>query len=317
MKLFKKRNRKKKRPLQAKGVQFGYKNNQIFTNLKLTIQHNQIVAIVGQSGEGKSTFLHLASGVMRKRYSGSIKIQGMGRRFSEKDVGFVPQEIALYQDLSIKDNIIACAGMHNIPPRESLKRAGELMELMQLNIPLDTCPKHLSGGQKVRLNIITSLLHDPKLLLLDEPFVGLDYKNRKILWHFLKHLKRRKRTILLTTHMLVEAEHNTDRIILLKKGRVFASGKLKQLKQKLGAHYIMEIKASNLSKTRMKEIENYCITTDATVIDKYGTYIMFSILDGATKSKLTRLFNRIGLDYEELAYREPNLDELFLKVGYI
>ncbi len=302
------------KPLKASNINFSYGKHKILDNFSLTIKHNQVLSVVGQSGEGKSTFLHLISGAMTDSYKGKIKIHGFSRSLAKRDIGFVPQEVSLIPDLSIKDNLIFFGSLNNMSAKRAQTKGKELMKLMQLDVEDSRLPSELSGGQKVRLNIIVSLLHSPKVLILDEPFVGLDYHNRKILWHFLKHQKNRKKTVILTTHLLVEAEHHCDRIVLLKKGRVFASGKLEDLRNKLDAEYICELKTKYLSKSNNAEMLKYCENHNITMMDRFDNYLMLSVQTIGARNYFLKFLDKLGVDYEEIGFREPNLDELFLKV---
>ena len=306
--------KKNKIPLSAKGISFSYNQNDILKNLNLTIKQNQILSIIGRSGEGKSTFLNLIVGVLTKKYHGSIKILGYDRTLAKQDIGFVPQEISFIPDLNIKENIIFFGQLNGISEKNALKSAEKLMKALQLKIPLTRFPNEISGGQKIRLNIILSFLHLPKIMVLDEPFVGLDYSNRKMLWNFLKFMKNRKRTIILTTHMLTEAEMYSDNIILLHKGKILAKGKLENICKKLGINLILEIKFNYLNKTNETQIKKYCSERDITIMDSFNNHYMFSIEREGKRNYLLRFLDSLKIDYKETSFRSPNLDEITLKV---
>lgn len=309
---FKKRVHK---PLDAKNIQFSYGKKEILSKLNFQIKNSQIVAIVGRSGEGKSTFLHLVAGTLTNKFRGDIRISGMKRSFSKEDIGFVPQEISLIEDISIRDNIIFFGSLNGLSKSKALKASKELINILQLSkISLSRFPNELSGGQKVRLNIVVSLLHKPKLYILDEPFVGLDFKNRKLLWHFLEQEKRRRKTIMLTTHMLSEAQLHCDRIVLLHKGKVFAQGKFDDIKNKLKTHFILELEFPYLSKTNLSHIEHYCKEHNITIIDLFGRHMMLSVQSSGQKSYFIKYIQKLNVDCYEVGFREPSLDELFLKV---
>lgn len=312
---FKKKHRK---PLSARNIDFSYGTKQILSKFNLQIKTSQIVSIVGRSGEGKSTFLHLIAGTLTNKFGGSIKISGFSRSLSKEDIGFVPQEISLIQDISIRDNIIFFGSLNGLSKNKALAASKELINILQLSkIGLSRFPSELSGGQKVRLNIIVSLLHKPKLYILDEPFVGLDFKNRKLLWNFLEQEKRRKKTIILTTHMLSEAQLHCDRIVLLHKGNVFAQGKFEEIKNKLKTHFILELEFPYLSKTNQNHIEKYCLDHNITILDFFGRHMMLSVESGGQKSYLIKFIQKLNIDCYEVGFREPSLDELFLKVDTI
>lgn len=314
---FKSKNKRRK-PLSAKNISFSYGSKQVLSKLNLQIKTSQIVAVVGRSGEGKSTFLHLVAGTLTNKFGGSIKINGLNRSFSKQDIGFVPQEISLIQDISIRDNIIFFGSLNGLSKNKALIASQELLKILQLDkISLSRFPSELSGGQKVRLNIVVSLLHKPKLYILDEPFVGLDFKNRKLLWHFLNQEKNRKKTIMLTTHMLSEAQVHCDRIVLLHKGNVFAQGKFEEIKNKLKTHFILELEFPYLSKTNQIHIEKYCLDHNIAILDLFGRHMMLSVENSGQKSYFIKFIQKLNIDCYEVGFREPNLDELFLKVDTI
>jgi len=310
MKIFKKT---KKKPLKTKKVNFSYNKNQILKDVTLEINPSTITAIIGKSGSGKSTFLKLISGIISKSYKGKIKIFGKNKNLNKSKIGFVPQEISLIPDLSIIDNI-KFAGLNlGISEKKAIEKANYLLELLKLNESLEKKPNELSGGQKVRLNIVLSLLHDPNFIVLDEPFVGLDFQNRKLLWHFLESMKKKKKSILLTSHLLSEIEEHVDKIIILKNKKVFFVGNPSKLKDKLKIYYILEIKFQYLSKENFNKIIRYCDINKISLLDHYEKYLMFSIDKIKTKHKLIKYFDKLNLTYAELSLREPNLDEVFLK----
>ncbi len=312
--LFKKR---AKPLLSAKNVHFSYGKKEILSGVNLTLKTSQIVAIVGRSGEGKSTFLHLLAGVVTKHFKGSIRFTGLKQALAKRDIGFAPQEIALVPDLSIAENLIFFGRMNGLSKKVSLARGTALLKTMQLLVPLERFPFELSGGQQVRLNIAVSLLNNPTIIILDEPFTGLDYQNRKLLWHFLELQKRKKKIILLTTHMLVEAEHHSDLIVLLHKGKVLSKGKLETIREKLNVHFILELKFGPLSQEKQKRIMTYCKKHSITLLDVFGTYMMFSVKSAGQKNYLIKFIQTLNVDCYELGFRQPNLDELFLKVKSI
>ena len=304
---------KKKIPLLTKNVSYSYNNKRVLKNVNSRVHGSKIVAVVGKSGSGKSTFLNLIAGVIAGNYTGEIKILGKNRLYSKDDIGYVPQEISLIPDLTIAENLIYLGALCGIPKEKALKRGASLLKKMRMSAPETAYPHELSGGEKVRLNIAVSLLHNPKIIILDEPFVGLDFYNRKLLWQFLEQQKKAGKSIVLTTHLLTESEAYADKIVILKDGNVFLHGKVDQIKQKLHTHYILEIKFKHLSQKNTAEIKEYCNTKTAEVLDIYSRDIMFSIDTEGQKNYLLRHLDRLKLNYKVISFREPNLDEIFLR----
>ncbi|MFB6246670.1 MAG: ATP-binding cassette domain-containing protein [Candidatus Pacearchaeota archaeon] len=310
---FLKRKKGDKYAVSSKSLSFSYKGQEVLKNFNVDIKNSSVTAIIGKSGSGKSTFLKLVSGVLSKSHSGKIRVLGLWKLFSKRKVGFVPQEGAFIPDLSIEDNIRVLGLNFGVREKIALKRARHYMDLLRFDVDLNKKPSELSGGQKVRLNIVLSLLHNPEIVIMDEPFVGLDFMNRKLLWHFIHSLKKKQKSVVLTSHLLSEIEDNVDKVIILKKGRVYFHGDVEKLKDKLKISSVFEIKFSSLSKSNWDEVKRYCDYNKIRVLDAYGKYVMFAVEGEKTRSKLNRLFDKLNLDYKVLRFREPTLDEVFLK----
>lgn len=304
---------KKVKPLETEGVGFSYPNQEVLRDVSLSLREGEIVAIIGKSGSGKSTFLKLVAGIISKKHKGEIKVFGKPKIFSKDQIGFVPQEISFIPDLSIEDNVKIFGLNLGMSEEQSIKKSYELLKMLKLEEDLKKKPTEMSGGQKVRLNIILSLLHDPKILILDEPFVGLDFLNRRLLWHFLESLKKKGKSIVLTSHLLTETQEHVDRLIILSKGKVFFSGNLSKLKEKLKVNYIYELRFSHLSKENLDKIKKYCAYKELPILDIYEKYMMFGLKSEREKGTLVTSLEKLNLKFQEVSYREPNLDEIFLK----
>ncbi len=306
---------KKRKPVETERVRFSYSEKEILKEISIHLKEKEIVAIVGKSGSGKSTFLKILSGIISMGYSGKIRIFGKPKFFQKDKTGFVPQEVSIIPDLSIEDNIRISGLNLGVSEKFALKKADELMKLLKLEEPLTRKPTELSGGQRVRLNIILSFLHDPQILILDEPFVGLDFENRRLVWHFLESMRNKGKAVILTSHLLSEAQEHADRIVILKNGKIFFSGDLESLKKKLKIQFITEIRISRISKESYEKLKKHCYLKEIKIMDAYERYLMFGLASEKSKETLLRILNGLGIKFEEKSFREPNLDEVFLKAG--
>lgn len=298
--------------METEGVRFSYSEREVLREISVNLKEKEIVSIIGKSGSGKSTFLKILSGVISMGYHGKIRVFGKPKFFQKGQTGFVPQDVSLIPDLSIEDNI-RIAGLNlGITEKEALKKADELMGLLRMDEPRTKRPSQLSGGQRVRLNIILSLLHDPKILILDEPFVGLDFENRRLVWHFLESMRNRGKSIILTSHLLSETQEHADRIMILKNGRIFFSGDLDRLKKKLKIQFILEVRISKVSKENAEKLKKHCYLKEIKIMDAYEKYMMFGLPSERSRDVLFRILTNLGIKFEEKGFREPNLDEVFL-----
>jgi len=302
-----------KKAVSTDSVRFSYDEEEVLRDITMDIKGAKITAIIGKSGSGKSTLLKLISGIAARRYFGRIMVFGKSKNHQKHNIGYVPQELAYIPDLPIIDNIRILGLNAGISEKRGIRKAVELMKLLKLEVDLKKLPDNLSGGQKARLNIILSLLHNPKIVILDEPFVGLDFLNRRLLWHFIESMKKKGKSIIVTSHLLSEIQEHVDRLIILKNGKVFFTGKLESLKEKLKMRFIFEVKFPYLSKESFSTIKKYCDYKDIKILDRYEKYMMFALSSLRTRNSLQKLFARVDPRHEIISLREPNLDEIFLK----
>lgn len=302
-----------KNPLSTKSVGFSYSTQEVLRDVSLNLKEGEMIAIIGKSGSGKSTFLKIIAGIISGKTKGKIKIFGKSKLFQKYQIGFVPQEISLIPDLSIEDNIRILGLNLGISEKKALEKANYLLKQLKLDEALTKKPEQLSGGQKVRLNIVVSLLNDPKILILDEPFVGLDFSNRRLLWHFLESMKSKGKSIILTSHLLTETQEHVDRIIILKNGKVFFNGDLEKLKTKLKTNFIFETRISRISKENLEKLKKFCVYKDIQILDEYEKYLMFGLNSENQRKLIENAFDKTKTKYEVIGFREPNLDEVFLR----
>ncbi len=196
--------------------------------VSLDVHRGEIVGLLGPNGSGKSTTLAVAAGIIEPR-SGSVSACGIRRDANPcayaKKIGLVPQEPALYDELSAEANLAFFGRLYGLTGYELNCRVATALDRVRLTDRAFDRVGTLSGGMKQRVNLAVALLHDPPLLLLDEPTASLDPKSRDALFADLHRLREAGHAVLLTTHHLDEAEYGCDRIAVLEKGRIVAQGK--------------------------------------------------------------------------------------------
>lgn len=189
-----------------------FKKKVLFRQLNLSLTPNRVTVLLGGNGVGKSTLLHVLAGLERLD-TGDIKEdkQLLSKKELQRKIGFVPQEIALWEHLTITENIRFFKGLKkNAISNEQIQQYSELLQLKDFHQPVE----QLSGGTKRKANLLIGLLHQPQLLILDEPTVGIDLKSRFEIHRLIEHLKDQC-TIIMTTHHLDEVEAVADAIVLL------------------------------------------------------------------------------------------------------
>ncbi len=211
--------------------------------LTLNIREGEIFGLLGPNGAGKSTIISMISG-QQQLTSGTLQVGGFqpDSKASKRLIGVAPQAIAVYEDLSAIDNLEFFGSLYSMRRAELKQRCTEMLEFVGLTDRARERVEKYSGGMKRRLNLAITLIHDPQVLLLDEPTVGVDPQSRNSLFDNILALKKRGKTILYTTHHMEEAERLCDRVGILDQGSLLALDTVENLIDEHGG-------ASHLSAT--------------------------------------------------------------------
>lgn len=221
-----------KKILKIENIEKNYGENMAVSDLSFEVYEGEILGLLGPNGAGKSTIISILSTIL-KRDAGKIMMFGLPLDSNintiKEQLGIVPQEIAIYEDISAYRNVAFFASLYGIKKQDLKDKVVKALKFVGLNDKRDDLPKTFSGGMKRRLNIACAIAHQPKLLILDEPTVGIDPQSRNHILLSLKKLKDQGTTIIYTTHYMEEVEDIADRIIIMDKGTKIAEGTLKQL----------------------------------------------------------------------------------------
>lgn len=223
--------------LEIKGLTKEYKNGvKALHGIDLTVKQGDFYALLGHNGAGKSTTIGIISSLVNKT-AGEVKVFGydLDKNLAElkQQIGLVPQEFNFHQFEKVINILVNQAGYYGIPRKEALKRAEYWLKKLDLWEKREQQSMRLSGGMKRRLMIARALMHNPKLLILDEPTAGVDIELRRSLWAFLRELNLQGTTIILTTHYLEEAEMLCRHIGIIQQGRLVVDMPMKSLLAKL------------------------------------------------------------------------------------
>ncbi|HWT74520.1 MAG TPA: ABC transporter ATP-binding protein [Mobilitalea sp.] len=208
--------------IEVKEVTKSFKKQQVLKNINLQVNGNEIFGLIGPSGAGKTTLIRLIIGAINAD-QGQIKVMDyiMPNLKALDIIGYMPQNDALYTDLSGYDNLMFFGGMYHMSKSEMKSRVQEVLKLVELEADSDKKVINYSGGMKKRLSLAVALLHNPKVLILDEPTVGIDPILRKKIWDEFYVLKSKGITIIVTTHVMDEAI-KCDRLGLIYHGDIIA-----------------------------------------------------------------------------------------------
>lgn len=279
--------------------------------INLSIPRGSIFGLLGPNGAGKSTMINILAGLVNKT-SGTAKICGYDidthTREARASIGIVPQEITMdvfftpYQALEIQ------AGYYGVPKSE--RRSEEILEALGLADKRDAYVRQLSGGMKRRLLIAKALVHNPPVLILDEPTAGVDIELRRQLWVYVQELHRRGTTVILTTHYLEEAEALCDQIAIIHNGDITANESKTDLLSRLDKRKLV------ISPTEKITIIPQNLTDlDATIEENGDVVIAYRAGTDSISGMLNR-FKEAGLSIGDLRTEEPDLEDVFMALTY-
>ncbi|WP_025028651.1 ABC transporter ATP-binding protein [Caldalkalibacillus mannanilyticus] len=226
--------------ITIENVTKSYGKKKILRNVTLTIDKGEVYGLLGPNGAGKSTLLSILS-TLTQPTSGTVSIQGyhLGKQNKQvrEIIGYVPQDLALWEKMTVQENMRFWSKFGKKSVAD--KRLLDLCKAVQLEEKWTEKVSKLSGGMKRKLNIAVALIHDPDVLLMDEPTVGIDFQSKFEINQYIKQLTKQGKTIVYTTHDMNEIMYLCDRIGVLKEGRLSFSGSIEQIRE--------EAKASGLS----------------------------------------------------------------------
>jgi ABC-2 type transport system ATP-binding protein len=221
--------------IELNNVKKTFEGKEILKGISLSVDKKNIIGIIGRSGCGKSTLFRIIMGYYSFD-SGEIKLNGqnISRNFKElrNKVGYTTQEDSFYGSLTVFENMKYYAHLYKVKKQDMDKHIHSILEQVHLLHDKDSLVHNISGGMRRRLNFAISLVHDPEILILDEPTTGLDVKLVNQFWSIVEETKRLGKTIIVTSHNLNELENHCDKVIILSKGRVTAITKPAELLKK-------------------------------------------------------------------------------------
>ncbi len=281
-------------------------------HLTLTVQQGEVFGLLGPNGSGKTTTINMISGLTVPT-SGTVKVLGYDVRHNARAVrqilGAVPQETALYEELSAWTNMDFHADLFGIPRREKKQRINTMLELVQLADRKNSRVSTFSGGMKRRLALGRALLHDPKLVYLDEPTLGVDVQARRVIWDYILQLRSQGKTVLITTNYLEEAQALCDRLAIIDHGKLIAVDTPEHLKQTYGGS-VVELETAHM----ITSVEKIRALNDIKEVKQENTRL--TITTQGTSNIVPQIINIVSQEGEirDITIREPNLDEIFLRL---
>ncbi|OEF97526.1 ABC transporter ATP-binding protein [Desulfuribacillus alkaliarsenatis] len=223
--------------LQVKNVSKAFAGKEVVKNISFSVDQGESFGLLGPNGAGKSTTIHMIAGLLQPT-SGTVSIDfhdiQNSRKQAQMRLGVVPQEIALYQDFSAEDNLKFWGRMYNLTGKELTVAVQRTLDIVGLTERRKDQVETFSGGMKRRINIACALLHEPKLLIMDEPTVGIDPQSRNHILETVKELNRQGMTVLYTSHYMEEVQYLCETVGIIDQGQLIANGYVKDIIKQFG-----------------------------------------------------------------------------------
>ncbi len=283
-----------------------YGKRQVLQNLTLHILAGEIYGLLGPNGAGKTTTINILCNLLSAD-SGTIKINNQPiSEATKRLIGVAPQENLLYKTLSCEENLNFYAHIYGLKSQQRRQQVETSLAAVNLLDRAKSPVETLSGGMQRRLNIAVALVHQPKLLILDEPTTGLDIEARYEIWDLIRRLKNQGMTILLTTHLLDEAERLCQRIGILKGGRIVAEGSLEELRKRIPAQEIVVVQTPEEERA-IARAQEFGFTQR-----RYGNDLAFWLPEQLELKEIISRFDGIPLD--SIARQPVRLEHIYVEV---
>jgi ABC-2 type transport system ATP-binding protein len=292
--------------LLIKNLNKSYGKAKVLNNLNLHIESGKIYGLLGANGAGKTTTINIICNLV-KADSGNIEINQQKISAATKNIiGIAPQENILYKTLTCAENLNFFASIYGLDKKTRQQQVQATLAAVNLldraNSPVET----LSGGMQRRLNIAVALVHQPKLVILDEPTTGLDIEARYEIWELIRQLRNQGITILLTTHLLDEAERLCNKIGILKHGQILAEGSLAELRRMIPAAEILVLQTTQETEAIA------CAQASGFTPKRYGHELAFWLPEPLELKEIIARFE--GIKIEAIAIVPVRLEHIYLEV---
>lgn len=300
--------------LEVQNLVKTYKKKAVVNGINLYLEPGESVGLLGPNGAGKSTTISMISTLLPPN-DGNVSYNGKDAlknpRELRHELGVVPQEIALYDELSAYENMKFFGKVYGLKGNQLKQKIQEVLELVGLEDRQKEAVKNYSGGMKRRINIAVALMHDPEILIMDEPTVGIDPQSRNYILDMVRKFnEERGMTVLYTSHYMEEVEKLCDRIYIMDHGQIIASGTNEELKSLLSNEEKVEVTTERINSTFVKKLEEHAMihqlaedegTLDLIVSD--SQHILGEVFELAKESNVT---------ITGLQKQTPTLEDVFL-----
>ena len=296
--------------LEVKELQKSYGEVKALKGVSFSVEKGVIFGLLGPNGAGKTTTFRILSTLL-KPDGGEVFWEGKdiftNRKWWKRVIGYVPQELALYDELSGLENTLLMTELYGLKGEEAKDRCIYLLERMGLKERMKDKAKNYSGGMKRRLNLIMGIVHNPEVILLDEPTAGIDVQTKIKIYDFIKELVKEGKTVLYTTHMLKEAEELFDIVGIIDEGNLKAIGKVEDLVSKYAPSVLLELRLKNFEgkESELNKLGNFMVEEKL---------LKLEIPSQREIANIVEKLNSLGIVIENMLIKGASLETVFLNL---
>jgi ABC-2 type transport system ATP-binding protein len=303
--------------IEAKNLTKQFKQVLAVDNVSFSVKKGEIFGLLGPNGAGKSTTIRMLT-TLTKPTDGKAFVNGYDvvkeAKMVRKNIGLVSEKTILYDRLTAMENLMFFARLNNLDTTDAKKRSERLLEMVEMTEWKNARVGSFSTGMKQRINVIRSLLHDPEIIFLDEPTLGLDPQTTRSIREFIRDLNEQGKTIVLTTHIMVEADNLSDRIAIIDHGKIAAMDTSKNLKRMIDDDEtrIIDLDIPNITKQMLSTInELSCVEK---VFNKSLEEIRIYMNCDDPLEMLITLLKESNIPVKGIKTVEPTLEDVFIKL---
>ena len=301
--------------IEARDLTKRYDDLMAVDSLNIGIKKGEVFGFLGPNGAGKTTSIKMMVGLLRPT-SGKVYINGIDVQKIEKgSIGICPQELMLWENLTCKESLNLMADMYEIPKNIRDPRVQKLLNDLFLQEKADTVVSKLSGGMKRRLNLALAVVHEPEVVVLDEPSEGLDPQSRRVLWNYIRSMRDDEgKTVILTTHIMDEADQLSDRIAIIDHGKLIRLDTPEKLKKKIGEGDVVDIKLSDPLRNEdlIHELEDQ---KDVISVHEVNGRINIRALNAVGKLPvMMQTVEKLDLRVADISVRQNTLEDVFIEL---
>jgi ABC-2 type transport system ATP-binding protein len=301
--------------LDVSGLSKSYGARRAVDGVSFQVQAGQTVGLLGPNGAGKSTVVGMLCGLLRPD-AGRVLLDGVevghGAADAKRRIGLVPQDLALYEDLPARENLKLFGALYGLKGAVLRERAEQVLALVNLADRARDKPATFSGGMKRRLNIAAALMHDPQLLILDEPTVGVDPQSRNAIFDTLERLKAEGRSLIYTSHYMEEVERLADHIVIIDHGKVLADESPAALYRRLPAQAALRIELAAAADATL--LEGLRRLPGVSAVGADGALLDIRLAEPAHALAVMSWLERAGSRALHFATARTSLEDIFLNL---